>query len=124
MFCPRRIENPVADQTFPGEDQYDNEETCSFCGSLSPELFMARLEAGDVILEPTDKCYKAYLRNDGGEPFKSPTGKFYYQHLSEDQKTRFVELYNEKKMKLATPGYFYVAPYFCKRVPLNETQMP
>jgi hypothetical protein len=103
---------------------------------------MARLEAGDVILVPTDKNYKVYVKNDGGEPFKqtfrtdepSKPGeimkdpmdqskwtwttqetsqtKFYFQHLSEEQRKRFVELLNTKKIKLDYPGYFYRLPFF------------
>ena len=43
-------------------------------------------------------------------------GKFYFQHLSDDDRTRFIELYNAKRMKLGYPGYFYSRPYFCKAV--------
>lgn len=38
--------------------------------------------------------------------------KFYFQHLTMPQMRRFVELLNEKKIKLAYPGRFYVAPFF------------
>jgi len=41
--------------------------------------------------------------------------KFYFQHLSEEQQKRFIEIYNDKKMKLKYPGYFYVRPFFCAR---------
>lgn len=44
--------------------------TCDYCGSLLPDLFMARLELGDVELGPTDKSYKVYVHNKGGEQFK------------------------------------------------------
>ena len=56
--------------------------------------------------------YKAYVR---GAPGGSPTGKFYFQHLSEEGRIKFVDLLNSKKMKLATPGYFYTLPFFCRR---------
>jgi hypothetical protein len=39
--------------------------------------------------------------------------KFYYQHLSSEQMDRFIEIVNAKQMKIGTPGYFYVLPYFC-----------
>ena len=42
-------------------------------------------------------------------------GKFYYQHLSEDQKRRFVALHNEGKMAIGHPGHFYVLPFFMVR---------
>ena len=98
---------------------------------------MARLEAGDVILTPTDKSYKVYVTNTGCKPFmrssrtddgssgldqskwvwetgENPMPKFYFQHLSEDQKNRFVELLNQKKLKFDHPGHFYREPYFIK----------
>lgn len=40
--------------------------------------------------------------------------KFYYQHLDEQQRAEFIELYNAKTMLLAYPGRFYVTPYFCR----------
>ena len=39
--------------------------------------------------------------------------KFYFQHLSEEQRKRFVELLNEKKLHIEYPGRFYVRPFFC-----------
>lgn len=39
--------------------------------------------------------------------------KFYFQHLSDAQRKRFVELYNEKRLRLSAPGHFYVLPFFC-----------
>lgn len=51
------------------------------------------------------------------EPRRATThAKFYFQHLSEAQRTRFVELINSKVMKVGMPGHFYVLPFFCKRV--------
>ena len=38
--------------------------------------------------------------------------KFYYQHLSDDQKREFVDLLNSKQMRVGMPGYFYSAPFF------------
>ncbi len=143
MKCPRRAEGP----NFLGdsEDKYRADDTCSYCGSLNPDNFMARLEAGDIEVGPTDKSYKVYIKNIGGAPLKQTYrkdcdcdfkgvppesirakveacphwviedrqhGKFYFQHLSVEQKNRFIELHNEKKMKIGYPGYFYVLPYF------------
>lgn len=95
---------------------------------------MRRLEQGDVTLVPTDKNYKVYIRNLCGEPFSRtykhrgnkddseadwvwktdevPETKFYFQHLSDEQKRRFVELFNEKKLLIGYPGYFYRLPFF------------
>lgn len=38
--------------------------------------------------------------------------KFYFQHLSVEQRKRFVELLNLRKLKYHYPGYFYVRPFF------------
>jgi xylose isomerase len=35
-------------------------------------------------------------------------------HLSEEQMIKFIDLYNEKKLKIGFPGHFYVSPYFMK----------
>lgn len=40
--------------------------------------------------------------------------KFYFQHLSEEQRGRFIELYNDKRLNIGYPGYFYNLPFFCK----------
>lgn len=138
--CPRRVENPIANTRYPPEkDHWHPDNSCSYCGSLNPDVFMSRLEAGDVKLIPTDKRYKAYLRNTTGEPFKqhyrdcpkdatckgpddcthwvtreTSETKFYFQHLSEPQIHRLIELVNQKKINFAEPGYFYVLPYFAR----------
>lgn len=49
------------------------------------------------------------------------TKKFYFMHLSEEQKVEFVGLINDKKLTLAHPGYFYVLPYFVTRKPATES---
>lgn len=41
-------------------------------------------------------------------------GKFYFQHLSEAGRDKFIEYANEKKFNLAEPGYFYARPYFTR----------
>jgi hypothetical protein len=41
--------------------------------------------------------------------------KFYFEHLSDEQKTRFVALLNEGKLSLKYPGHFYRLPFFITR---------
>lgn len=131
MNCPRRL---YAGQS---DDFWREDNTCSYCGSLNPETFMSRLEAGDVQLSPTDKTYKVYLRNrEGGRPFMQTyrtdsdrTGdaskhtwetretsqmKFYFDHLGESQMQRFVELYNDKKLNV----FFTRLPSFMSYTPI------
>jgi hypothetical protein len=71
---------------------------------MNPEDFLEAVEAGQKIT-PTDKSYKAYVAD---------TKKFYFQHLNEEQMTKFIELYNQKKFNFEYPGHFYVTPYFCQ----------
>lgn len=71
MFCPRRQEAPHISKSFPGPDKYrEEDDKCSYCGCLNPDTFMARLEVGDIELGPTDKDYKVYVENKGGQLFK------------------------------------------------------
>jgi hypothetical protein len=123
------------------KDCWTAAECCSYCGGLNPDVLIERLKAGTCTITPTDKNYKAYVCNNGGESFKqqyridelkgdaredprnwvwtvrdTSQAKFYYQHLSKEQKAAFIEIFNAKKMQLDAPGYFYVAPFFCTTV--------
>jgi hypothetical protein len=80
---------------------------CSYCGSMDPAIFMQHIEEGGEIT-PTDKPYKVYVERCGQ--------KFYFEHLSQEQQTRFIELLNQRKLKIAHPGHFYVLPFFIARV--------
>lgn len=141
--CPRGAESGRE-----GNAVWSDDETCTYCGSLHPDLFMERLEAGNVILGPTDKNYKVYVKPKddalkfqqsfrdenspkGDDPTKwvwttreSDHAKFYFQHLSEQQKQRFVELLNEKKLNIDYPGHFYRRPFFITIVPPTATPAP
>jgi hypothetical protein len=139
MKCPRQAEGFMfRDKEY--EQLYDPaDDTCHHCGSLNPGTFMSRLEAGDISLGATDKSYKVYVHNEGGATLlqhyrdcpreakctgpddcthwtvrETNQGKFYFQHLSEVQMQRFVDLYNEKKLKMHGGYHFYVAPFFMR----------
>jgi hypothetical protein len=115
-LCPQRVEGPFK---YPEYDTWESDNSCSFCGSMNPDAFMAHVEAGDVELEPTDKNYKVYVvlpRKPGeSENTLHAHAKFYFQHLSVEQRKRFVELLNEAKLSIAYPGRFYVLPFFIQR---------
>jgi hypothetical protein len=111
ILCPRAAENGAILSSlkppFNGEMVWRDDDTCSYCGSLNGDILMARIEAGTIFLEGSDKNYKVYIKaTDGSEPLKAI--KFYFQHLSEEQMKRFVELWNEKCIKHS----LYVMPYF------------
>lgn len=128
--CPRRGETLAALRTSES-DHLHEDGTCSYCGSLDGAAFMERLEAGTIFLSGSDKDYKTYLRTvEGGPPLLQSTridddrtgdqtkwvwetkevnhGKFYYMHLSVEQMQRFIELWNERRIKHS----LYVLPYF------------
>lgn len=144
MTCPRAIEDGRGDMPVPEYATKKTDGVCWYCGSWSADDLMARLETGTVQIVPTDKNYKIYLRNDGGAAFvrslrDCPRGskcsgpnecehwvtreveqpKFYFQHLSHDQKLRFIELLNEKRVKFVGNEGFYVRPFF---ISYGETQ--
>lgn len=119
--CPRRVEDGRAarDQT---QDRYVTEadgasgqtRRCSYCGSMAADEFMDGVRSGELEVGPTDKNYKAYVAPaDGSRP---QTGKFYYQHLDEQQRDEFIQLHNQRTIKWGSPGYPYVPPYFAKSV--------
>lgn len=107
-FCPRRRETgAVPGSVFMtpigGDSWREDDRSCSYCGSIHPDAFMAEIAKGTEIV-PTDKNYKVYVG--------TASQKFYFQHLSTAQKQQFVDYLNAKAIKLATPGYFYVRPFF------------
>jgi hypothetical protein len=133
--CPREPQGEFF-RRFEYEGRPDD-GTCDYCGSLLAGAFMDRLEAGDVVLVPTDKDYKVYVRNDGGALFRQShrtddartadqsqwvwatrevsETKLYFEHLSEEQGRRFVELLNAGRLKLDFPGHFYRLPFFVRQ---------
>jgi hypothetical protein len=107
--CPRRFE-------FGGQRSVEGPEPdyyaarggtlgCSYCGSVPPAEFMDAVRSG-VQVGPTDKSYKAYLGSE--------MRKFYYQHLSDQQRQEFVDLHNARTIAWGEPGYPYVLPFFMR----------
>lgn len=104
-LCPRRAEaGPMF--KLPEHDTWREDETCSYCGSLSEKAFFALLESGSK-LGPTDKNYKVYIGDHR---------KFYFQHLSPEGQTRLIQMVNDKAIAFGYPGHFYVLPYFAQAV--------
>lgn len=104
---------------------------CTYCGSISGDAFMEFVRAGGTVVG-TDKNYKAYVEKDTGVPAERyhetvtaphggtyevsgvkdgtgiQNGKFYYQHLSQEQRQEFIDLYNAGKVNHS----LYVWPFF------------
>lgn len=112
--CPRRVENGTEgvrnkDRYRKGHGIIGQARGCTYCGSMSPEDFLAACHAG-AELGPTDKSYKVYVKGGKGD---GPNGaKFYFQHLTQLQRGEFIQLLNDKKLNIGYPGRFYVLPYF------------
>lgn len=128
--CPRRFTDMGPWRREERADRWENRTglaggigpSCSFCGSLHPDIFMNLLEQG-WELGPTDKTYKAYLHEPPAESTKDQTAssesgaaraKFYYQHLSDTQRAEFIDLLNAGWISIGYPGHLYVLPFFTK----------
>ena len=83
-------------------------EICDFCGSMNPDEFMRLVREGFQV-GPTDKSYKVYVQSPDGT---GREGKFYFQHLTIDQRVEFVELLNNREINIGYPGHFYTRPFF------------
>lgn len=137
QVCPRAVDDGRS--MFRFENRPAEDKTCDYCGSMMGDDFMARLEAGDILLGVTTKTYKVYVRNNGGAPFlgshrvdeahtadqsqwkwttvEREQSKFYFQHLTGDQQKRFVELLNANRIKFDGGYRFNPLPYFVARDP-------
>ena len=99
--CPRQDEMAEVFSYPQHSSFWRTDGTCSHCGSLRPEEALRLVEEG-VVLEPTDKNYKAYIGSK----------KLYFQHFSSDQQKRFVGALNAGRVNFSVPGHFYVLPFF------------
>lgn len=89
FVCPRQ--SSAGPEAFWSRDQ-----TCSCCGSLSEDFLLGRLDTATIVLGPTDKSYKVYVENSGGDPISvRGAAKFYFQHLSQEGREHFVALHNQ-----------------------------
>ena len=58
-----------------------------------------------------------WQRQESGWLHGDQSAKFYYQHLSTEQRAEFIALYSDGQMKVGYPGHFYRLPFFCKTRP-------
>lgn len=129
--CPRRDEGYAMPVDGQNEDKPDHwvaldmgvigargGRHCSFCGSLHPDDFMRMITEGET-LEPTDKNYKAYV--SASEKVGPNGDKFYFQHLSVEQRKALVDMVNARTIHFGHPGGFYRLPFFMvrERIPGN-----
>lgn len=138
--CPRRVED--VRHSGPNLDEWRKDDTCNYCGSVKPELLFSAIEQG-YELGSTDKSYKVYVDLPGSgkmkvighsnspqagwkkTPFKQEWklkqretkrhAKFYFQHFSEADQKKFIELVNSKAIKWAGGFSLYVLPFFMRK---------
>jgi len=121
FHCPRRVENDnlpgspfwtarndKPQDTFEGgRGLIGQSRGCSYCGSLPGDDFMELVRAG-ALLSSTYKDYKVYV--------DAPvSAKFYFQHLTIEQRVEFVDLYRTRKVAFSPHDGFQVLPFFMKR---------
>lgn len=114
--CPRRREIGAVPTTYPDEDTWTKRDgfwCCSYCGSIHPDDLI-RIMQTNGELGPTDKAYKVYVSTSDKR-----WGKFYFQHLSLEQRHQFIDLYNAnpRTFTIGYPGHFYVTPFFVRYRP-------
>jgi len=103
MICARKS-NDFALDYYVEDDTWiprNGNLFCSYCGSLSSDDFIKLVEQ-KVELTPTDKSDKVYVG----------VNKFYFQHLVDEDKAKFLVMLNACTLKIAYSHYFYVLPYF------------
>jgi len=91
MNCPRRI-NEIGPWIYEENDSdyWDNEQCCSFCGSVKPSRVIELLKEGCSITK-TDKNYKLYI--EGKQvPRGKGMAKVYLQHFSQEDTKQLNEL--------------------------------
>ena len=89
---------------------------------------MSLLSEGKLELGATDKDYKVYVRrrNAADSSLTPQEMKFYFQHLTKEQRREFVDLWNAdlraKKLFVFSGNFsFYVMPFFMKSTNENPS---
>lgn len=85
FICPRSVA-----EWRPFEAIWNKDKTCSYDGSLHPDIFMNYVRSGKLV-GTTDKGYKFYM--DEYEGKVRGAKKFYTHHLSDDQAWEFYQLW-------------------------------
>ena len=81
--------------------------------NFTAEEMRTAAEARGESLEQAQAELEAYYDAQVAPTQASSTeAKFYYQHLSAEQQTEFIALYNEHRMAIGYPGHLYVTPFF------------
>lgn len=105
--CPRRVAerghtsaNGLFTLDGPNKDEWRKDRTCSYDGSLHPDVFMAYVRSGKRV-GVTDKSYKFYM-DEYAEEVRGAK-KFYTHHLSEEQGWEFDALLRSGAVRFDFP---------------------
>lgn len=81
-------------------------------GFTYDEVVKSARERGETPEEFRAGLADYYDRDLARSEASGVEAKFYYQHLSSEQRDEFIELHNSRRMKISYPGRFYVLPFF------------
>lgn len=134
--CPRRILD-LGQNAFSqvrGIDVIDPDtDQCTFCHSMNPDtlidlLARTSLDPADRVLAgqgpeldvrvwivPTGTDYRAGVRIERTrEDGSTETIKRHimFHHMTDDQRSVFIDLMNDRRIRIWYPSYFYLMPYF------------
>jgi hypothetical protein len=77
----------------------------------------AALERGETPEEFRAALADHYDREVARSEAFGSQEKFYFQHLTPEQRDEFIELHNSRQMNVGYPGHFYQLPFFASGVP-------
>lgn len=97
----------------PATDQEKQAKTERWLQSDIAQALKRAAEAeGKTPEQVSEELNHAYRVQHPTADSAGQTAKFYYQHLSAEQQNEFIELYNERRMKVGYPGRLHVPPFF------------
>jgi hypothetical protein len=69
-------------------------------------------QSGKTPEQVKGELTESYDRDHAGPESCSQEAKFYFQHLSAEQRDEFIELHNARRMRIGYPGRLYTLPFF------------
>lgn len=80
--------------------------------SIGQALQRAAAAEGKTPEQAAEELDRAYETEYPTANSAGQVAKFYYQHLSAEQRDEFITLYNDHRMTVGYPGHLYVTPFF------------
>lgn len=91
-------------------------------GFTTDEVRRAAEEQGETPEQYRAELQTVYERQVAPLNGSDKQVKFYYQHLSEEQRGEFIDLHNNGRMMLGSPGHFYQPPFFTRPATSSPNQ--